>query len=500
MSSDRNGVLDVFFSYSHRDEALRDELEVHLALLRREGAIRAWHDRRIGAGRKWEGEIARHLESANLVLLLISPDFIASDYCFDIEMTRALERHEAGEARVIPVILRPADWQTARFAKLQALPMDGKPVTTWPDRDSAFVDVVRGIRAALEDLRQHRQVTDSPEAPRVTVEGLSRPQLEGQPLEPETRTAGSPPGVPLRQPWHNVLQLVFGLAVMGLTGYFVWPFFRVARPAAGDQDVKTIVGVEFAWRYIPSGTFQMGSPTSEKERDVDEPLHQVKLTRGFWMGETEVTQGQWQALTGNNPSRFKDCAECPVESVNWFEALAFANELSRRSKLEPCYELSGDNGKKPGEGIEYQRVSFAGLGCEGFRLPTEAEWEYAARAKTRTPFWTGEYLTTEQANFEKSVYRKTAEVRSYAANPWGLYEVHGNVWEWAQDAADRGEGTNIVTETYSEDPLNTRGSSRVNRGGGWASKASDCRAAFRYADAPNFRENDLGFRLVRTSR
>ncbi len=133
MSSDRTTAVDVFFSYSHRDQALRDALETHLALLVREGAIRSWHDRKIGAGRDWEGEIDRHLESADLVLLLISPDFMASDYCFDREMGRALERHDAGEARVVPVILRPADWQTADFARLQALPRNAKPITARPN-------------------------------------------------------------------------------------------------------------------------------------------------------------------------------------------------------------------------------------------------------------------------------------------------------------------------------------------------------------------------------
>ncbi len=151
MASDQ--PLSIFVSYSHRDEALRSSLETHLALLKREGSIRTWHDRRIGTGREWEGEIDRHLESADLVLLLISPDFVASDYCIDREMVRALERHETGEAQVVPVILRPADWQTTAFARLQALPRDGRAITTWRTQDEAFADVVRGIRSVVAELR-----------------------------------------------------------------------------------------------------------------------------------------------------------------------------------------------------------------------------------------------------------------------------------------------------------------------------------------------------------
>ncbi|MEX2247121.1 MAG: FxSxx-COOH system tetratricopeptide repeat protein, partial [Dehalococcoidia bacterium] len=144
--------IELFYSYSHRGEDLRDELERHLKILQREGAISNWHDRRITAGREWGGEISEHLESSGIILLLVSADFIASDYCWDVEVKRAIERHEAGTARVIPVILRDCDWHSAPFGKLQALPKDGKPITSWPNRDEAFADVARGIRKAIEEL------------------------------------------------------------------------------------------------------------------------------------------------------------------------------------------------------------------------------------------------------------------------------------------------------------------------------------------------------------
>ena len=139
----------VFFSYSHKDEALRDQLEVHLSALKRDGTIATWHDRRITAGDPLGHRIDEQLEHADLILLLVSPDFLASDYCHDVEMQRALVRHAEGSARVIPVILRPCDWQHTSFAHLLAAPTDGKPITRWPDIDEAFLDVVRQIRAAL---------------------------------------------------------------------------------------------------------------------------------------------------------------------------------------------------------------------------------------------------------------------------------------------------------------------------------------------------------------
>ncbi|MDQ0565557.1 TIR domain-containing protein [Erythrobacter citreus] len=139
----------IFFSYSHADEALRDQLETQLALMKRQGLIETWHDRRIPAGNNFEHEISSNLESAEIVLLLVSPDFLASDYCYDIEMGRALERHKTGEAKVIPVILRACDWHGSPFGKLNAVPRDGRPITQWPDRDQAFLEVVKAIRNGL---------------------------------------------------------------------------------------------------------------------------------------------------------------------------------------------------------------------------------------------------------------------------------------------------------------------------------------------------------------
>jgi tetratricopeptide (TPR) repeat protein len=143
----------VFFSYSHEDEKLRAGLEKHLSLLRREGAIESWTDHEIRPGQEWEKEIFSALEKADIVLLLVSASFIASDFCYSREMTRAVERHDAGSARVVPIILRPCDWKSAPFAKLQSLPAGAKPVTDWSNRDKAFLSVAEGIRGMLKGLR-----------------------------------------------------------------------------------------------------------------------------------------------------------------------------------------------------------------------------------------------------------------------------------------------------------------------------------------------------------
>lgn len=149
--------LKLFFSYSHRDEALRDELGNHLKILEYQGLISSWHDRKILAGDVWDHQINTHLETADIILLLISSDFIASSYCWDIEIKRAMELHEAGSACVIPVILRSSDWTNAPFSKLQAVPKNAQPVTSLPDRDAAFQFVTQQIRQVANDLIEKRK-------------------------------------------------------------------------------------------------------------------------------------------------------------------------------------------------------------------------------------------------------------------------------------------------------------------------------------------------------
>jgi len=170
--------VEIFYSYSHKDEKLRGTLETHLAALNVAGIVTAWHDRKIGAGDEWRGAIDKHLENARLVLLLISADFLASDYCMNIEMRHAMERHDAGAATVVPIFLRPCDWQGMPFAELQGLPTRGKPVTRWTNRDAAFANIAAGIRAVIDALpgRGRKRARDRPAASRdpgaIYVQGI----------------------------------------------------------------------------------------------------------------------------------------------------------------------------------------------------------------------------------------------------------------------------------------------------------------------------------------
>ncbi|WP_427157428.1 toll/interleukin-1 receptor domain-containing protein [Aliinostoc sp. HNIBRCY26] len=149
-------AVKVFFAYSHKDEALRDELATHLTMMKRQGVIETWHDSEITAGSEWANAIDENLEVADIILLLVSDNFLASDYCYDKEMTRAMEQHETREACVIPIILKPTDWNGKPFGKLQALPKNAKPVTTWQDQNEAFLNIAQGICRVVEDIAKSK--------------------------------------------------------------------------------------------------------------------------------------------------------------------------------------------------------------------------------------------------------------------------------------------------------------------------------------------------------
>lgn len=257
--------------------------------------------------------------------------------------------------------------------------------------------------------------------------------------------------------------------------------------AAGTAKSLTIKGEEYKFRYCPAGTFTMGSPESESDRDDDETQCRVTLTNGFWMLETEVTQAMWKSAMGSNPSWFSstgkgssavsgmNTSNFPVEHVSW----------------EDCQEF-------------VEKLNSLGVAPKGFkfRLPTEAEWEYACRAGTTTAYFWGSSLNGDKANCngdfpygtstKGKFLNRTTEVGSYAANPWGVYDMHGNVWEWCED---RYGAYDALKRPLN--PINvTGGSFQVLHGGSWNRSAKYCRSANRDADGPANRYDYYGFRLV----
>lgn len=173
-------MAKVFFSYSHDDEEYRDQLEKHLAALKRQGLIESWHDRRIPAGTQIDEAIDKNLEEADVVLLLVSASFIASEYCYGVELQRGLERHRAGETTIIPVIVRPCDWHRLPFGTLKAVPRDGKPITTWPNFDEAYADIAREVRAIVETKPRHMSTATRSQGQQPHKPGLEPARSTGR--------------------------------------------------------------------------------------------------------------------------------------------------------------------------------------------------------------------------------------------------------------------------------------------------------------------------------
>ena len=269
-----------------------------------------------------------------------------------------------------------------------------------------------------------------------------------------------------------------------------------AAPAEESEDIPVDDG--FVW--IEDGAFLMGSPETENWRIDDETQHEVTVS-GFWMSPCEVTQAEYERLMEVNPSSFKG-DNLPVESVTWLDAARFCNAVSAETGLTAAYVINGET-------VTWDRSA------NGYRLPTEAEWEYACRAGTTTPFNTIHATSPEEANyyghypyeieenyFDDSVletrpgrYRQTTvEVNSFSPNPWGLYNMHGNVNEWCWDLYGAYDLTNTVDPTGAE-----TGTRRVYRGGGWNDFGKNLRSAYRAAGELNMASYNLGIRLVRSA-
>ena len=238
----------------------------------------------------------------------------------------------------------------------------------------------------------------------------------------------------------------------------------VSGAHAGDLLAVAVGGVSFNMRWCPPGSFTMGSPASEQGRDTDETQHAVTLTQGFWMGETEVTQALWREVMGGNPANAKTDGSHPVEQVSWNNCLEFIGRLNARPEAQDAGQT--------------------------FSFPTEAQWEYACRAGTTGPYG-GTGSLDDMGWYASNSGGKTHPVAQKKPNDWGLYDMHGNIWEWCSDWFG-----DYPKEAQTDPRGPASGVLRVARGGSWIHPARGCRSAFREWYAPGDRDGSLGLRLV----
>lgn len=264
------------------------------------------------------------------------------------------------------------------------------------------------------------------------------------------------------------------------------PAFNLTMFQDNDPD-ENLLGMEFI--FIPAAEFKMGSPFTEKRRKLwESPVHAVNIKNAFWIGKYQVTQEQWQKVMGNDPSYFKG-EKFPVENISWLEAQAFIQKLNF---LVASRKNSPD--KTPEESQENIKINFI------YRLPTEAEWEYAARAGTTTSYFFGEDESKLKAYawFLENSGLETHPVGLKKPNPWGLYDMYGNVGEWVQDEFHIDyKGAPTDGRAWENSFPNVSTPVRIRRGGGWNGNAGSCRSAERLFAAQDKKLNSLGFRIVR---
>jgi formylglycine-generating enzyme required for sulfatase activity len=542
-----NEPIKVFLSYSHKDDELREELSSHLSSLAHQKLIEPWHDRNIDAGSGWASEIDQNLARAEIILLLVSSDFINSRYCYSIEMKEALARHEANEVQVIPVIIRACDWQRSPLGKLQAIPRDNQAVASNRDkyaRDQPWLQVVKEIGKVAQQIRDWRiaeftvqQQAEARESFRSKAEELYRDGGFSYTAQELLRDAWTNLGleeaeaIEIQQTleanlarYSKVLMADLGdrsalssaqrqelkmlQSTLGISDGKAASLEQVAlseralklSPIAmvidepRPQDVMAVsqgnvhspmtqavtsfvekLGDSFAGAFsdrtslemvkIPSGSFQMGSLPGQGNDD-ERPQHKVQVSE-FWMGKYLVTQAQWKFVASLPPEKIELKAkpsqftgdDRPVEMVTWNQALEFCQRLSKKT------------------GNQY-------------RLPSEAEWEYACRSGTTTAFCFGDTLTPEMAN-HSAVAGETTDVGIYLPNAFGLYDMHGNVLEWCQDTWH--SNYNNAPEDGSA-WFDNDSNVHLLRGGSWFDMPHYCRSAFRFLDT--YRSYAVGFRVV----
>jgi formylglycine-generating enzyme required for sulfatase activity len=486
----------LFISYSHVDRDWVERLQKMIRPLVRSHGLRLWDDSQIQPGDKWREEIEAALAAAKVALLLVSSDFLASEFVTNSELPQLLAAAEEEGLRILWVPLRPSLVRRTPIDAYQALGDPGRPLARMDpvEQEEALVEIALAIEKVLaprqdsppaaaktqgDSVGRSRQAA-APGSGSSVLAGAERQAVAAarsgadQPevAQPE---AAEPTAAPLR-----LQRFATSTCLLRQKGGR-WSMERRPLQVEGYRE-ELGEGVALTMVKIPAGSFLMGSPEDEPERlEREGPQHEVTLG-SFFMAQTPITQAQWREVAGwqklerdldPDPSNFKG-ANRPVEMVSWFDALEFCCRLSQRT------------GQRYG-------------------LPSEAQWEYACRAGSTTPFHFGATLTPDLANYNgnhvygngpKGTYREqTVEVASFAANGWGLHDMHGNVWEWCEDHWHDSYNFAPGDDQPWHIPAAADDEPRLLRGGSWNVVPWLCRSACRSNTLPGYRNYDIGFRV-----
>lgn len=404
----------IFIAYAREDKPLLQKLRTHLNVMKRQQHCEIFYDGEIMPGETWDERLKAELHTAHVFVLLVTAEFLDSDYVNETELPKILERRTKGEAEVIAIILKDCLWDLTELQHLQVVLKDERPIEALDAYAHAAREVFRVIAGRNEKVRKEAEVREKAEEEMQRHEAAKSKRREEE--EAARRRA-------------------------------LDPFYDLMIPIKG-------------------GTFQMG----DEHGDLGEtcrPLHLVSI-KDFHLCKHPVTQAQWRAVMGSDPLElyFGGCNDCPVEGVSWNDVQAFIKMLNEKT------------------GGEY-------------RLPTEAEWEYAARGGvvSRNTKFTGSDNLFDVGWYMYNSRKKTQPIMQKKPNELGLYDMSGNVWEWCQDIwHDNYNGVRTDDNAWM---AGGKQSIRVVRGGSWDFNAMSCRVAGRLRNDSNNRDYDVGFRLAR---
>lgn len=505
-----NAPLKTFIIYARDDKAHKDDLLRHLKPLVAAKMLHIWHDGDINPGEEWEKAIKKNLKASEIILVLVTVNCLNSEFIQTDELEAALLQMQEGESKIIPIIVSPCGWKFQPiFRNLQGLPEDMKPITKWENRDEAWTNVIEGIAAMAEHIHVEKSQIEKNKAEAAEVERLAKiaeeerlqnekiaaaekaererlAKIEEESMERERLLkieadkqekerlakiqAEEKSNMAFSsQQKQNYTPYYIGGAVLSLLLVLgVWqPWNDTSKNLTGLKDpsgldaakietpiTKSKDPFEGQFVKIPAGSFMMG----DKESDYAQPVHKVNIG-SFYMLKTEVTQAQWKAVMGSNPSNFSNCDDCPVENVSWDDIQVFLKKLNT---------LTGKN----------------------YRLPSEAEWEYAARGGQDFKY-AGSNNIDEVAWYGENAGGTPHPVGNKKANRYGLYDMTGNVWEWCEDTwHDSYKGAPTDGSAW----VDNKSLNHVLRGGSWYEVASSARLSTR-PDSPPLRNTDMGFRF-----
>lgn len=423
--------MRIFCSYSHADDEFRKRLGTSLAPHEKSGLLDIFYDGGIEPGDDWQKRIRAELEGARIILLLISADFLASEYCRQ-EKDRALELHRTRGTIVLSILLSKVAEVPRELAELQMLPRDLRPVEEWATLNSVLADVTKEI---IRIARRYHE----PESQRCLDQPLPNPEIA------------------VMRPRPLVWYVVLGLSAAGLFTMAVVAFITILRNKPHESRMsEPKTKAEYCW--IPPGEIVMGCSSGDGDCNENEkPPVQLKVRHGFWMGETEVTENAFGLYSLEKyGQRTLETGDLPVSNVTWFEAEAF------------CAWIGG-------------------------RLPTEAEWEYAARGRELEGYGSLSVRLDDLAWYDANCSHKMP-IKGKVKNGFGLYDVLGNVSEWMSDLYEADVYQKQAANGIWKSPRS--GSARVIRGGAYKDPSPQVRVSHREPRMPDDKAEYIGFRCV----